>query len=74
MHRLTTTTRGAESAQSRKPGDVMLDPFCGSGSVGVAAVTLGRRFVGVDVAETAAALTEARLTAVADELEAALAV
>lgn len=30
------------------PGDVVLDPFCGSGSTALAAVTLGREFVGVD--------------------------
>jgi len=30
------------------PGDLVLDPFMGSGSTGVAAVKLGRRFVGCD--------------------------
>jgi site-specific DNA-methyltransferase (adenine-specific) len=29
-------------------GDTVLDPFCGSGTTGVAAVQLGRDFVGVD--------------------------
>jgi DNA modification methylase len=31
-----------------KPGDVVLDPFCGSGTTGVAAQLLDRRFVLVD--------------------------
>lgn len=32
-----------------KPDDVVLDGFCGSGSTGVAAVKLGRRFVGIEM-------------------------
>jgi site-specific DNA-methyltransferase (adenine-specific) len=31
------------------PGDVILDPFMGSGTTGVAAARLGRRFVGVEI-------------------------
>jgi site-specific DNA-methyltransferase (adenine-specific) len=31
-----------------QPGDLVLDPFCGSGTTGVAAKMLGRRFVLVD--------------------------
>lgn len=33
---------------SSSPGDVVLDPFCGSGTTGVAAVSLGRRFLGIE--------------------------
>lgn len=33
------------------PGDVVLDPFCGSGTTALAAATLGREFVGFDRAQ-----------------------
>lgn len=35
--------------QSSEPGELLADPFMGSGSVGVAALKLGRRFIGNDV-------------------------
>lgn len=47
--------------QSSEPGDVVADPFMGSGSVGVAAVRLGRRFVGTDLNPEAVRLSESRL-------------
>jgi hypothetical protein len=31
-----------------RPGDLVLDPFCGSGTTGVACARLGRRFIGMD--------------------------
>ena len=37
--------------QSTKPGDLVLDPFLGSGSSGVAALRQGRRFVGIEIEE-----------------------
>ena len=39
----------------------MIDPFMGSGSVGVAAAKLGRRFAGTDVNPEAVRLTAQRL-------------
>lgn len=32
-----------------KKGDSVLDPFCGRGTTGIVAVSLGRRFVGIDL-------------------------
>ena len=36
-------------ASYSKPGDVVLDPFMGSGSTGVACLSLGRRFLGCEL-------------------------
>jgi site-specific DNA-methyltransferase (adenine-specific) len=47
--------------QSSQPGDLVVDPFCGSGSVGVAAVDLGRSFFGNDMSGQAIELSQARL-------------
>lgn len=33
---------------STKPGDLVLDPFCGSSTTGVACIASGRRFIGID--------------------------
>ncbi len=43
------------------PGDLVLDPFCGSGTTLVAADLLGRNAVGIDIAEEALQLTRKRL-------------
>jgi site-specific DNA-methyltransferase (adenine-specific) len=43
------------------PGDVVLDPFCGSGTALVAAQSLSRQAIGVDNSEEAIVLTKQRL-------------
>jgi site-specific DNA-methyltransferase (adenine-specific) len=47
--------------QSTDPGQLVIDPFMGSGSVGVAAVTLGRMFLGNDLCREAVDITRERL-------------
>ena len=47
--------------QSTEPGQLVVDPFMGSGSVGVAAVTSGRSFVGNDLCREAVDITRERL-------------
>lgn len=49
--------------QFTDPGDVVLDPFCGSGTTGVACVRLGRRFIGVERLPKYAAIARERLAA-----------
>ncbi len=44
-------------------GDVVLDPFCGSGTTLVAAKLLARSAIGIDVSEEAVKLTRRRLAA-----------
>jgi site-specific DNA-methyltransferase (adenine-specific) len=51
--------------QSSLPGDLVIDPFMGSGSVGVAALSTGRRFAGTDISVKAQQITRDRLAAVA---------
>lgn len=49
-------------ALATREGQTVLDPFCGSGSTGVACARLGRRFVGVELSEDFAAIARARIT------------
>jgi site-specific DNA-methyltransferase (adenine-specific) len=48
--------------QSTAAGETVADPFMGSGSVGVAALRLGRRFLGTDIAPAARELARERLS------------
>lgn len=51
---------------SSRPGDVVLDPFAGSGTALVVAHRLGRRWVGIDASPAAVALARRRLEAAGD--------
>lgn len=51
-----------------RPGEVILDPFAGTGTTGVAAARLGRRYVLIERHPAYAAIAQARLAAVATEI------
>jgi site-specific DNA-methyltransferase (adenine-specific) len=42
-------------------GDIVLDPFCGSGTTLVASALLNRQYIGIDIAEDAVLLSNRRL-------------
>ena len=46
---------------SSRPGDVVLDPFLGSGTTSVVAKKLGRQYIGIEKEETYCLLAEKRL-------------
>jgi len=46
---------------SGTPGEIILDPFCGSGTTCVAAKKLGRRFVGIDISPEYCQIARERL-------------
>ena len=48
-------------AASTRPGDLVLDSFCGSGTTGVACAELGRRFLGIELDERWAARAQTRI-------------
>lgn len=43
------------------PGELVIDPFCGTGASGVAAVHLGRRWLGIELDPTFAATARKRI-------------
>jgi site-specific DNA-methyltransferase (adenine-specific) len=47
--------------QSSEPGELVIDPFMGSGSVGVAAIGLERSFMGTDICAEALRASQQRL-------------
>jgi len=54
-------------ANSSLPGDLVLDPFMGVGSTGVAALALGRRFLGFEIDPAYYAVAESRLDTVLEK-------
>jgi modification methylase len=50
---------------SSRPGDLVLDPFCGTGTTGAVAKRLGRCFIGIEREASYAAAAQARIAAVA---------
>lgn len=62
-HPATFATRFAEDAVRvwSNPGDLVVDPFAGSGTVGVACLRHGRRFIGADAVAKYVAIAEERL-------------
>jgi len=59
---------------STNPGDVVLDPFFGSGTTGAVAKKLGRRFLGLERDPEYVRLAEERIAAVAASQPASLAI
>ncbi|MGF6808362.1 DNA modification methylase [Paraburkholderia sp. Clong3] len=55
-------------AVSTEPNDYVFDPFCGAGTAGVAALALGRRFLGFDISETYLSVARRRLEAASEGL------
>ena len=54
-------------AASSNPGEVVLDPFVGSGTTAAAAKRLGRRYIGIDLSPEYVQRTQDRLQKVVDE-------
>ncbi len=52
---------------SSKPGDVIFDPFLGSGTTSVVAKKLSRKYVGIEIDEMYCCLAEKRIEMVKSE-------
>lgn len=51
-------------ALSSKPGELVLDPFVGAGTSGIAARALNRRFIGIDVSQEYLSTAQRKISAV----------
>ena len=58
---------------SSRPGDLVLDPFCGTGTTGAVAKRLGRRFIGIEREAAYPAAAETRIAEMTPLPEASLA-
>ena len=56
-------------ALSSNPTEIILDPFCGSGTTLAASKTLNRRYVGIDVNPKAISLSKKRLSEIAHQCQ-----
>ena len=52
---------------STEEGQRILDPFCGSGTTGVAALRFGRKFIGIDISEEYLEISKKRLEKVTND-------
>ena len=52
---------------STEEGQIVLDPFCGSGTTGVEAVRYGRKFIGIDISEEYIDISKRRLEKATDD-------
>lgn len=64
LHEWAQSSKEAEYLISKttKPRDIVLDPFMGSGTTGMAALMLDRKFIGIEIDADKFALAKARLT------------
>jgi site-specific DNA-methyltransferase (adenine-specific) len=53
---------------SSNPGDIVLDPFAGSSTTGVAVVELGRLYIGIEMADEYLQLSKKRLEAASNQV------
>ena len=51
-----------------REGETVLDPFCGSGAIGIACLLLGRNYIGYELGEARAAEAEQRLVAISEAM------
>ena len=49
--------------RTTKPNDIIIDPFCGSGTTCVAAKMLGRHYIGIDISEKYCEIARKRVEA-----------